>query len=154
MILTVPQPLIEWTNVAWPELLKIGGLGNIKFKVVDKLPFNSKAHAMTWKQEVLIRREWIQPALNDLAGNSEINIRHMWCLNVLAWHEPIHVLEQRRRPWFLYLLRYVWQWFKDGRDYRKIDEEEKAYDHQDKLLQRWKDNPPINSPDWIWKRPN
>jgi hypothetical protein len=154
MILALPQPLVEWTNVAWPDLLKVGGLGAIRFRVVDKLPFGSDAYAMTWRSEVLIRREWIAPALVDLGPDNTLSLRHLWAVSVLAWHEPHHVLEQRGRPWVLYLLRYVWQWVRAGFSYRGIDEEEHAYEHQARLAERWRSGPPVVMPDWIWMRPN
>lgn len=151
MNLTLPQPLIEWTNVAWPELLKVGGLGAIRFRVVDRLPFGSDAAAMTWRGEVLIRREWIQHALIDLGPNNEVNLRHMWALHILAWHEPAHVLEQRGRPWPIYLVRYVWQWVRGGFRYRQIAEESHAYEFEQRMAQRWADEHPMAPVDW--KRP-
>lgn len=153
MTITLPQVLIEWTNAAWPELNAIGGLGAVRYRVVDKLPFGSDAAAMTWRGEVLVPREWIAPALVDLGPNNELALRHMWALHILAWHEPHHVLEQRGRAWLLYLCRYVWQWVCAGFSYRSIDEEEHAYDQQGQLAQRWQANPPMAAPDTLWRRP-
>jgi hypothetical protein len=153
MNLTLPPALIEWTNEAWTELLKVGGLGAVKFRVVEQLPFGADAHAMTWRGEVLIRREWIQPVLNDLGPNNELSLRHLWAVSTLAWHEPVHVLEQRGIAWPFYLLRYVWQWIRGGFRYRQIAEEVHAYEHQAKLAQRWRNAPPVVIDGWSWTRP-
>jgi hypothetical protein len=151
VILTLPAALIEWTNIAWPELLRVGGLGAIQYRVVDRLPFGKDAAAMTWRGEVLVQREWIQPALADLGPNNQLNLRHLWAVAILAWHEPLHVLEQHERPWILYLLRYVWQWMLAGFRYREIDEESRAYEHQHAMSQRWYDTHPGTPP--VWSRP-
>lgn len=137
MKLTLPQTLISWTNHNWPELAQIGGLESIELEVRDKLPFGSSAAAMTWRGRVLIRRSWIEPALHDLLPGNVLNPRHLWAISVLAFHEPHHVIEQRGKSWWGYLARYVWQWIRGGFSYRKIDEEEHAYEHQADLEQRY-----------------
>ena len=156
MKITLPQILIEWTNNKWPELVKIGGLGSVKYKVVEKLPFNSDAAAMTWRGEVLIKRDWIAPALLDLGTNNEISLKHMWALAVLAWHEPCHVIEQRKTSWLTYLLHYGMNclrgWAKGKGLYRGNSEEECAFEHQAKFSQKWNDELPAQVSGWSWRK--
>jgi hypothetical protein len=129
--LNFPAVVIEWTNKNWPELAKAGGLEAVELVVVDRLRFNSQARAMVWNGVVEIRRGWIEPALADLDGQT-LKARHVWALETLAFHEPVHVLEQRSTFWPFYLLRYFWHFLKFG-GYRKIPEEVRAYRRQEAM---------------------
>jgi len=135
-MIKLPAPVYPWTDIYWPELAKAGGLASVEYEVVDHLPFRAKAHAMTWRGRVLLRREWIAPALGDMDGNT-INPRHLWAIETMAFHEPYHVIEQRKMPWRSYLLRYIWQWIRGGFSYRNIQEEIEAYAQERKLADIW-----------------
>ena len=132
MLIKLPSEVIEWASKNWQEI----DLNSVEFEVVDRLPFGSSADAMTWRGRVLIRREWIEPALSDLREGNTLNARYLWAVILLAFHEPVHVIEQRKRSWWLYLARYVWQWV-TGPGYRNLKEEIKARDNSEKLGSRF-----------------
>lgn len=145
----LPQHICTWTDAHWPALAQAGGLASVRFRVVDTLPFWSNAAAMTWCGEVLVRREWVAPALDE-SGN--LNPRHMWAVQILAWHEPWHVIEQRQRSWPAYLLRYVWGCVK-ALSYRDSAEEADAYRWQAQLLELWRGDLSVANSGAIYWRP-
>ena len=117
----------EFTNRHWPEL---GGLESVVYQVVDRLPFNSQMAAMCWAGKVLIRREWLE-------SHTHNGVVDMSAVSVLVWHEPCHIIEQRKRSWPAYLARYLWQWLAAGFRYHRIAEEKAAYANQARLEKLW-----------------
>jgi hypothetical protein len=98
--------------------------------IVDKLPWPIRggfSGCVLGHNHIYIVAKVNRRTLDDVLSNSR----------VLLCHEGIHQDQIGRHGWYGFLTRYLFQWLKDGRDYRKIDFEEEAYGKQAEVAAGW-----------------